>query len=56
MRSIFPKVRNLINDMKKRDIGLYLYTEMWQNTSKKKQNLKMLQMEGMKYISTQRSG
>ena len=57
MRSLFPKVKNFKNDFLEREIGLSLLSEVWQKKGKKKHNLeieKMLQMEGLKYISTPR--
>ena len=57
MRSLFPKLKNYKNDILKREIGLSLLSEVWEKKGKKKQKLeieKMLQMDGLKYVSTPR--
>ena len=57
MRSLFPKVNGYKNDLIHREIGLSLLSEVWEKKGKKKHNSeieKMLQMEGLKYISTPR--
>ena len=57
MRSLFPKVNGYKNDLIQREIGLSLLSEVWEKKGKRKHNNeieKMLQMEGLKYISTPR--
>ena len=57
MRSFFPKLKKFKNDMKEREISLSILSEIWQKSECKKQQAeieKMLQMEGLKYISTPR--
>ena len=59
MRSFFPKYLNFTRDVIERESDLIFLTEVWQN----KENLrhkskleKMLEMKGIKYISTPRPG
>ena len=58
MRSLTPKLNNFKNDMIEREISVALLSEVWEKKSCKKQQFevqKMLQMEGLKYISTPRT-
>ena len=57
LRSLMPKTRNFCHDMKERDIGLNLMSEIWEKPGKRKHIFKIEQMfllEGLKYISTPR--
>ena len=57
IRSLVPKIGNFAEDMKERDIGLNLLSEIWEKPGKRKHKFKidqMLHMEGLKYISTPR--
>ena len=57
LRSLLPKVNNFKNDILERDIGLALLSEIWEVKGKKKHMVeitKMLELEGLKYISTPR--
>ena len=57
LRSLLPKVNNFKNDILEREIGLALLSEIWQVKGKKKhmcEITKMLEIEGLKYISTPR--
>ena len=57
LRSLFPKVNGFKKDILEREISLALLSEVWEKKGKKKHKLaieKMLQMEGLKYISTPR--
>ena len=56
-RSIFPKLNNIIEDMKLRSISCMLASETWQKeTSKKFQREveRLVEIEGMKIISKPR--
>ena len=58
-RSLFPKIRNFIQDMRMRDLSLSLVSETWQRETKRKHKNeieRMLFMEGLKFISTARPG
>ena len=58
MRSLMPKLSNFKNDMIERNISVALLSEVWEKVNfKKHQNEieKMLQMDGLKYISTPRT-
>ena len=57
MRSLFPKLNGYKNDIIQREISLSLLSEVWEKKGKRKHKLEienMLQMEGLKYISTPR--
>ena len=57
LRSLMPKISNFKDDMLEREIGLALLSEVWEQKNKKKHQFeiqKLLQMEGLKYISTPR--
>ena len=55
VRSFFSKARNFVHDIKMRSLSLSLVSETWEKKSKKKhRSERMLQMEGMKLISTPR--
>merc|ERR1711954_362836 len=57
-RSLRPKLYNFKNDIIQRDISVSLCSEIWEKANCKKQKFKiekMLQMEGLKYISTPRT-
>ena len=56
-RSLIPKVNNFVDDMLEREIGVALLSEVWQKATSKKHRFeieKMLQLHGLKYISTPR--
>jgi hypothetical protein len=59
LRSLLPKINNFKRDILERDIGLALLSsEIWQVKGKKKnmcEITKMLEIEGLKYISTPRA-
>ena len=58
LRSFWPKLNNFKNDMAQRDISLSMLSEVWEKANCKKQQLeldKMLNMDGLKYISTPRT-
>ena len=57
VRSLFPKVCNFRTDMLERNISVSFVSEIWQRSDKKEHNLeieKMLEQDGLKYISTAR--
>jgi hypothetical protein len=57
LRSLWPKLNNFKIDMAERSIGAAMLSEVWEKTNCKKQQFeleKMLNMEGLKYISTPR--
>ena len=57
MRSLFPKIGNVKNDLIERGISLGFFSEIWQkleNKSHKFEIESMLEGEGLKYISTAR--
>ena len=57
LRSLWPKVRAYCADLAEREISLSILSEVWQRTGNKKHNShieKMLQIGGLKYISTPR--
>ena len=58
MRSLIPKVNNFKTDVLEREINLCLLSEIWEQKGKKKhmsEITKMLELNGLKYISTPRS-
>ena len=58
MRSLLPKVNSFKTDILERKIGLALLSEVWEVKGKKKHMSeinKMLELEGLKYISTPRA-
>ena len=58
LRSLTPKLYNFKNDMIEREISVALLSEVWEKANCKKQQYeieKMLQLEGLKYISTPRT-
>ena len=58
VRSLLPKINSYKTDILEREIGLSLLTEIWEVQGKKKhmsEVTKMLEKEGLKYISTPRS-
>ena len=58
MRSLLPKVNSYKNDILEREISLSLLSEVWEVKGKKKHKLeieRMLELDGLKYISTPRS-
>ena len=58
-RSIFPKINNFVQDMRMRSISLALTSETWHRESKKRHKNdieRLLNMEGMKFISAARGG
>ena len=57
MRSLMPKINNFKIDVLERNISIALLSEIWEKKGKKKHKLeieKMLQQDGLKYISTPR--
>ena len=57
MRSLIPKISNFKDDMLEREISLALLSEVWEKKNSKKQQFeveKLLQLHGLKYISTPR--
>ena len=57
MRSLHPKLQNFKLDMLEREISVALLSEVWEKVTCKKQRSEvesMLQMEGLKFISTPR--
>ena len=57
LRSFWPKQNNFIQDMKMRDISCAMLSEVWEKSNCKKQQFeleRMLNMDGLKYISTPR--
>ena len=57
MRSLMPKIKNFKTDILEREIGLCLLSEIWEKKGKKKHKFeieKMLEIDGLKYISTPR--
>ena len=57
MRSIFPKIGNVKTDILERGISCAFFSEIWEKSEKKNHQYeieKMLEMEGLKYISTAR--
>ena len=58
VRSLMPKIKNFKIDMQERDVSLALLSEIWEKSDCKKQQSeveKMLQIDGLKYISTHRT-
>ena len=58
LRSLWPKLNSFKEDMKMRDISCAMLSEVWEKANCKKQQFeleKMLNMDGMKYISTPRT-
>ena len=58
MRSLLPKINNFKTDVLERTVGLALLSEVWEVKGKKKhisEVSKMLELEGLKYISTPRA-
>ena len=59
MRSLFPKILNFSLDMRERQTNIGFLTEVWEKKEKKKHQFRleeMLEMSGVKYISTPRPG
>ena len=59
MRSLFPKILNFSLDMRERKTNVIFLTEPWEKKENKKHQFKleeMLEMSGVKYISTPRPG
>ena len=59
MRSLFPKIGNFSLDMTERKTDIGFLTEVWEKKENKKHQFKleeMLEMKGVKYISTPRPG
>ena len=57
MRSLFPKIGNVKTDLIERQIDVGFFSEIWQKSENKKHQIeieKMLESEGLKYISTVR--
>ena len=57
LRSLMPKARNLTTDILERSVELALLTEIWENSSNLEHKMeieKMLELDGLKYISTPR--
>ena len=56
-RSIFPKLGNLKTDLKEREIDVGFMVEVWEKSENKNHQMeieRMLEMDGLKYISTAR--
>ena len=56
-RSLFPKITTLATDIDERETDICCVTEVWEKISNKKHQMKieeMLEMKGLKYISTPR--
>ena len=59
MRSLMPKCENFGIDMENRNCSLSFLTELWEKSENKKHQFKveeLLEMKGLKYISTLRPG
>jgi hypothetical protein len=59
MRSLMPKCANFGIDMENRNCSLSFLTEVWEKSENKKHQSKveeLLEMKGLKYISTPRPG
>ena len=59
MRSAFPKIFNLKNDLLERAIDCAFLVEIWEKAENKQHQYeieKMLELDGLKYISTARPG
>ena len=57
VRSLIPKIKNFKTDLIEREISLSLISEVWEKQNCKRQQEefeKMLEIEGLKYISTPR--
>ena len=58
LSSLAPKIRNFRTDLIEREITVSLISEIWEKVGCKKQMYeieKMLQLDGLKYISTPRT-
>ena len=58
LRSLFPKIGNLTTDMLERSVYVRFLSEIWENSSKAEHSYeieKLLELNGLKYISTTRS-
>ena len=58
-RSLFPKLNNMKNDIIEREIDLGFLVEIWEKSEKRNHQFqieKLLEMNGLKYISTARPG
>lgn len=59
MRSLMPKIKNFCKDIDNRMVDVAFLTEVWEKLENKKHQNKleeMLEMKGIKYISTPRPG
>ena len=59
MRSLLPKIRNFAEDMVHRNIQIALLCEVWEKSANKKYQQeieRMLELNGLKYISCPRAG
>ena len=59
MRSLFSKIENFLLDMQERFTDIGFLTEVWEQKENKKHQFKleeMLELRGVKYISTPRPG
>ena len=59
MRSVFPKISNLKDDILERSIDCAFLVEIWEKAENKKHQYeieKMLELNGLKYLSTARPG
>ena len=57
LRSLFPKIENLTTDTLERTVDVGFLTEIWENTLNVEHSAeieKMLEISGLKYISTAR--
>ena len=58
LRSLFPKIGNLTTDMLERSVDVGFLSEIWENSNKAEHSYeieKLLELNGLKYISTTRS-
>ena len=59
MRSLFPKLNNFSEDMSERESDISFLTEVWEKKENRKHQFRleeMLELKGIKYISTPRPG
>ena len=58
-RSFFPKLNNVINDIIERELDLIFCVEIWEKSESRNHQImieQMLELNGLKYISTPRPG
>ena len=57
LRSLFPKVRNFVTDILERSIDCAFLSEIWENAENYNHKFeieRMLELEGLKYVSCSR--